>query len=146
MAKPINPLEELLDELRDRALDWVEDILEGSTERLKATARTITPPHSPRPPQGRKKRVQGASTGQRQAARPAPPSKPIRTAYTVLGVTPDAEPEVLAAAYRAMSRKYHPDLHPGDKKAENRMLELNAAWEILKDPKMKAEYDRRMGL
>jgi molecular chaperone DnaJ len=62
----------------------------------------------------------------------------------VLGVTPDAELEVMAAVYRSLSRKYHPDTHPGDKKAEERMLELNAAWEILKDPKKKEEYDRAL--
>ncbi len=48
--------------------------------------------------------------------------------YSVLGVTPDATDEEITRAYRALARKYHPDLHPGDKRAEAYMKNLNAAY------------------
>ena len=49
--------------------------------------------------------------------------------YTVLGVSPSATDDEIAKAYRAMARKYHPDLNPGDKSAEAKMKEVNAAYE-----------------
>lgn len=49
--------------------------------------------------------------------------------YAVLGVSPGATDDEIAKAYRAMARKYHPDLHPGDKTAEAKMKEINAAYE-----------------
>ena len=58
--------------------------------------------------------------------------------YHVLQVTPDAEPEVIQAAYRALARKYHPDL--GGTRAQ--MALLNAAWETLGHPQERARHDR----
>ena len=49
--------------------------------------------------------------------------------YTVLGVSPNASDDEISKAYRAAARKYHPDLHPGDKAAEAKMKEVNAAYE-----------------
>lgn len=49
--------------------------------------------------------------------------------YAVLGVSPSASDDEIAKAYRAMARKYHPDLNPGDKSAEAKMKEVNAAYE-----------------
>jgi curved DNA-binding protein CbpA len=60
--------------------------------------------------------------------------------YRVLQVTPDAEQAVIAAAYRALARRYHPDI-VGDR-AGRSMTEINAAWEILRDPTRRREYDR----
>ena len=54
--------------------------------------------------------------------------------YTVLGVSPSATDEEIAKAYRAMARKYHPDLNPGDAEAARKMNEINAAYDQIKNP------------
>ncbi|HEV8632670.1 MAG TPA: DnaJ domain-containing protein [Chloroflexota bacterium] len=64
--------------------------------------------------------------------------------YRVLQVDPDAEPEVIAAAYRKLATKYHPDVNPSSEAAE-RMREINIAYGILADPAKRAEYDRARG-
>lgn len=51
--------------------------------------------------------------------------------YEVLQVSPRAEPEVIAAAYKALARKYHPDHHPDKAMAQERMARINEAWEVL---------------
>ena len=54
--------------------------------------------------------------------------------YKVLGVSPDASDEEVKRAYRALAKKYHPDRNPGDAAAAQKMLEINAAYEQIKDP------------
>jgi curved DNA-binding protein CbpA len=61
--------------------------------------------------------------------------------YATLQVAPSAEPAVIAAAYRALARRYHPDVAGGE--GEAMMRRLNAAWEVLGDPERRAAYDRR---
>jgi curved DNA-binding protein CbpA len=61
--------------------------------------------------------------------------------YKVLQVDPEAEDEVVQAAYRRLARKYHPDLAPGPEAAA-RMAAINAAWDRLGDPVARATYDR----
>lgn len=61
--------------------------------------------------------------------------------YKVLQVDPEAEDEVIQAAYRRLARKYHPDLAPGPE-AEARMAAINAAWDRLGDPAARATFDR----
>lgn len=58
----------------------------------------------------------------------------ISDPYKVLGVSPDASDEEIKKAYRTLAKKYHPDLHPGDKECERRMNEINAAYEQIKNP------------
>ncbi len=58
----------------------------------------------------------------------------ISDPYKVLGVSPDASDEEIKKAYRALAKKYHPDLNPGDKEAERRMNEINAAYDQIKNP------------
>jgi curved DNA-binding protein CbpA len=58
-------------------------------------------------------------------------------AYHVLQVAPDAEPEVIQAAYRALARKHHPDVGG----SQVQMAMLNAAWETLRDQDERARYD-----
>ena len=61
--------------------------------------------------------------------------------YRVLQIDPDAEPEVVAAAYRKLAAKYHPDVNASPEAAE-RMREINVAYDTLGDPYKRAEYDR----
>jgi curved DNA-binding protein CbpA len=58
--------------------------------------------------------------------------------YKVLQVDPEAEPEVIRAAYRALALKYHPDVATG---SQDRMAALNQAWTILRDAATRAAYD-----
>jgi curved DNA-binding protein CbpA len=60
--------------------------------------------------------------------------------YKVLQVDPEAEDEVIQAAYRRLAQKYHPDVAGPDGSA--RMAAINAAWELLRDPKRRAGVDR----
>ena len=61
--------------------------------------------------------------------------------YAILQVHPRAEPEVIEAAYRRLSRKYHPDVS-GQADAGQRMRELNEAFQVLSDPARRRAYDR----
>ena len=66
-----------------------------------------------------------------------------RSLYEILQVDPRAEPEVVEAAYRRLARKYHPDTSGVDD-GGRRMKELNAAYEVLRDPARRASYDRQL--
>ncbi len=61
--------------------------------------------------------------------------------YKTLQVDPEAEDEVIEAAYRRLARKYHPDVAPGAE-SEQRMVRINQAWEVLRDPIRRAAIDR----
>ncbi|HET9346652.1 MAG TPA: J domain-containing protein [Candidatus Limnocylindrales bacterium] len=61
--------------------------------------------------------------------------------YKVLQVDPEAEDEVIQAAYRRLAQKYHPDRVP-DADGIARMVAINAAWELVGDPARRAAYDR----
>ena len=65
-------------------------------------------------------------------------------AYKILQVDPEAEEEVIQAAYRRLARKYHPDLAESED-AAGRMAAINAAWELLGTPGSRAAYDRSLG-
>lgn len=58
----------------------------------------------------------------------------ISDPYKVLGVSPGAGDDEIKKAYRDLAKKYHPDLHPGDKEAERKMNEINAAYDQIKNP------------
>lgn len=58
----------------------------------------------------------------------------IEDPYKVLGVSPDASDEDIKKAYRRLAKKYHPDLNPGDPVAAQKMQEVNAAYEQIKNP------------
>jgi curved DNA-binding protein CbpA len=60
--------------------------------------------------------------------------------YKVLQVDPEAEDEVVQAAYRRLAQKYHPDVAGPEGSA--RMATINAAWELLREPSGRAAYDR----
>ncbi|MFN2454749.1 MAG: molecular chaperone DnaJ [Pyrinomonadaceae bacterium] len=62
--------------------------------------------------------------------------------YKVLGIKRDAKPEEIKKAYRRLARKYHPDVNPGDKSAEERFKLITEAHDVLSDPKKRGVYDR----
>src|SRR5689334_1498591 len=62
--------------------------------------------------------------------------------YSVLGVSREAKDEDIQKAFRKQAKKFHPDLNPGDKKAEDRFKELNAAYDIVGDAAKRARFDR----
>ncbi len=72
---------------------------------------------------------------------------PLVDPYKALQVDPEAEDEVIAAAYRRLARKYHPDsTGGGDPAAAAKMAGLNAAWEVIGDPVRRAAFDRDRAL
>ncbi len=66
----------------------------------------------------------------------------VKDYYKILGVDKNASQDDIKKAYRKLARKYHPDLNPGDKTAEQKFKEINEAYEVLSDPKKRAEYDQ----
>jgi len=62
--------------------------------------------------------------------------------YEMLGVGRDASDTDLKKAYRKMAKKYHPDNNPGDKAAEEKMKEINVAYEVLSDAGKRRTYDQ----
>ena len=65
-----------------------------------------------------------------------------RDYYEVLGISKGASEEEIKKAYKKLARKYHPDMNPGDKEAEEKFKEINEANEVLSDPDKKARYDQ----
>lgn len=63
------------------------------------------------------------------------------TLYDVLGVPRDATADTIRSAYRKLARKHHPDVNPGDAKAEDRFKRVSTAYEVLSDDKRRAAYD-----
>ncbi|MEE9524757.1 MAG: DnaJ domain-containing protein [Thermodesulfovibrionales bacterium] len=61
--------------------------------------------------------------------------------YKILGVSKDASQDEIKKAYRKLARKYHPDLNPGDNKAESKFKEASEAYAALGDEKKRKEYD-----
>jgi DnaJ-class molecular chaperone len=62
--------------------------------------------------------------------------------YEVLGVKKDATESEIRKAFLKAAKKYHPDVNPGNKEAEQRFKEVNLAYEVLKDAKKRAQYDQ----
>ncbi|MEL7608426.1 MAG: molecular chaperone DnaJ [Bacillota bacterium] len=62
--------------------------------------------------------------------------------YEILGVNKDASDEEIKSAFRKLAKKYHPDLHQGDKGAETKFKEINEAYGVLSDAQSRAKYDQ----
>lgn len=65
-----------------------------------------------------------------------------RDYYEVLGVDKNADDAALKKAYRALAKKYHPDVNPGDTEAEKKFKEASEAYAILSDPEKRRQYDQ----
>ncbi|MBI2815740.1 MAG: molecular chaperone DnaJ [Acidobacteria bacterium] len=63
--------------------------------------------------------------------------------YEVLGVNRKASADEIRKAYKRLARKYHPDVNPGDKSAEERFKRISEAYDVLSDPKKRQMYDRQ---
>ena len=66
----------------------------------------------------------------------------FRDYYDVLGLARTATEDEIKKAYRTLARKYHPDVNPGDKTAEEKFKELNEAYAVLSDPEKRKRYDQ----
>ena len=60
----------------------------------------------------------------------------------MLGVGRSADEKEIKRAFRTLARKYHPDANPGNKEAEKKFKEISEAYEVLRDPEKRAQYDR----
>lgn len=67
-----------------------------------------------------------------------------RSPYETLSVSPDAEPIVIEAAYKALIKKYHPDLWLRDPGAQDRAATINQAFAILRDPETRSLCDQQL--
>src|SRR5213594_3182062 len=62
--------------------------------------------------------------------------------YALLGVKKNASAEEIRKAFRKLARKYHPDVNPGDKSAEEKFKSISEANDVLSDPKKRKIYDQ----
>src|SRR6266511_3501124 len=65
-----------------------------------------------------------------------------RDYYKILGVDRKASEKDIKSAYRKLARKFHPDVNPGDKQAEDKFKEIGEAYEVLSDPEKRRRYDQ----
>lgn len=70
------------------------------------------------------------------------PSIDYKDYYAILGVSKTASQEEIKKAYRRLARKYHPDLNPGNKTAEEKFKEIQEAYEVLSNPETRKKYDQ----
>lgn len=63
--------------------------------------------------------------------------------YRVLGLSPGASDEAVKRAYRALAKKYHPDMNPGDRHAAEMMNQINAAYDQIKNPQPRQTAQRQ---
>ena len=78
-------------------------------------------------------------------ARPIPSRTGPKTAYQILQVDPDADPEVIQAAFKRLAMKHHPD-RSDDANADERMRQLTEAHRLLSDPNTRRLYDSSIGI
>ena len=69
----------------------------------------------------------------------------IRNYYELLGVPRDASADDIKQSFRRLARKYHPDLNPGDKIAEDKFKDISEAYEVLSDRSKRSQYNKFTG-
>src|ERR671937_1203389 len=65
----------------------------------------------------------------------------MATPYDTLGVKKNASADEIKKAYRKLASQYHPDKNPGDAAAEEKFKEVQAAYDVLRDPEKRKQYD-----
>jgi curved DNA-binding protein CbpA len=63
--------------------------------------------------------------------------------YQILMVDPSADADIMAVVHRRLAQRFHPDMDPGDD-ARQRMLEINQAYDVLRNPERRARYDQEL--
>ncbi len=136
---PPSPLEQFFSGLRDIVLDTVEDVAydlrDALVEQGQRVGQGTKPPKDATPrPEKRSRKNRDTNTAPVKAS----------TYYAVLGISPDCPQEVVQAAYRALSRIYHPDVPKTGNTAK--MQRIVSAYQVVGDVEKRKEYDRGLKL
>ena len=128
-----------LADLRECSLVLAPYLVEGEADRNRRRARPD--PHGL--PQGAGRGVDRVAPARTAALPLSVRCVPLmaRDAYEVLGVTPQATDDEIKRAYRQLARECHPDANPDDPTAADRFKEINAAYESVRDPERRRQYD-----
>jgi len=124
-------VDDFLDGLREAATEFVTGFVEDRFTPI------IRP--QPKAPRARRVSAKPPKAKKQKAERATKPVKAERTHYDTLQVARNADSEIITAAWKAACRKHHPDTGHGDAK---KMAAINSAYEVLKDPIKRREYDR----
>lgn len=127
-----DPLAEAMDLMSERLLDATELILNNMMDRIFP----LGPGDPPRRPQPRPQ----AHPHPRPRSQPQPQEPSL---YEVLEISTKASPDTITAAWRSLSKRFHPDLKTGN---AERMKLINQAYEVLSDPHKRKMYDRLSGI
>ncbi len=127
---PLRDAQRHMRQIRDTFIDHGVDLMDQFVGQLFDR---ILGPNTPPPPGA------GPSPHPRQTPRPGPRQAHQTTLYDVLEVSPAASPETITAAWKSLSKRFHPDLATGD---AEKMKVINSAYEILSDPQKRKMYDR----
>lgn len=152
--RPPTLFESLRDNLLDLAEDLISDVVSAAQDAYRTSITTPPPanhPHTtPRPGMqsqsrstGRTRKSTRPKSQERQKTSPGVSLQQDGLLYDRLEISISASPDVVAAAYKSLARRYHPDMKTGDKE---KMQAINEAHEILSDPKKRKQYDRSIGI
>ena len=125
---------------RDDMRTIVDDFLDGLVNYARDFAEErINEALPPQPKQPRARRVGKAPKVKKpKVERATKPARAEHTHYDTLQISRTADAEIVTAAWKAACRKHHPDTGHGDAK---KMAAINSAYEVLKDPVKRREYD-----
>ena len=153
--RPHNPFSKLIDAIQETFMDAVEEQVSTVFDDIRTripdprVLDSFITPHGIKP-HPRVKRPANKRNPPRPIIKPpAPAPTPTPTLYDALEVSPHASPETISAAFRSLSRRFHPDNFSGKKEkgeAEERMKGITGAWAVLKDEGKRGKYDREIGV